>query len=146
MLKDTPYWWDTAPELPRLDYHALPAKADVVIVGSGYTGLSAARVLALRGVTAVVLEKETFGIDHQELGYIIAIKWKFPDDFAQVIRHHHESYSNNGRSSLIRLVKGANSFAHANLDPQSPEGFILEKEKGKIDREVDKIMEFLRLG
>jgi glycine/D-amino acid oxidase-like deaminating enzyme len=61
MLKDTPYWWDTAPELPRLDYHALPAKTDVVIVGSGYTGLSAARVLALRGVNVVVLEKETFG-------------------------------------------------------------------------------------
>ena len=93
-----------------------------------------------------VLEKETFGIDHQELGYIIAIKWKFPDDFAQVIRHHHENYNNNGRNSLSRLVKGANSFAHSILDPQSPEGFILEKEKGNIDREVEKIMEFLQLG
>ncbi len=61
MLKNTPYWWDTAPELPNLAIHTLPAKADVVIVGSGYTGLSAARILALRGVHVVVLEKETFG-------------------------------------------------------------------------------------
>jgi glycine/D-amino acid oxidase-like deaminating enzyme len=61
MLKDTPYWWDTAPELPKLVIHSLPSKADVVIVGSGYTGLSAARILALRGVNVVVLEKETFG-------------------------------------------------------------------------------------
>jgi glycine/D-amino acid oxidase-like deaminating enzyme len=61
MLKDIPYWWDTAPALPNLVTRSLPASADVVVIGSGYTGLSAARVLALRGVQAVVLEKETFG-------------------------------------------------------------------------------------
>jgi len=93
-----------------------------------------------------MLERESFGIDHQELGYIIAIKWKFPDDFAQVIRHHHhDGHGSDGQSSLFRLVRGANNFAHSTLDPQSPEGFILEKEKGNIDREVDKIMEFLQL-
>ena len=61
MLKDTPYWWDDAEPLPNLVTRSLPPKADVAIVGSGYTGLSAARVLALRGVNVVVLEKETFG-------------------------------------------------------------------------------------
>jgi len=61
MLKDIPYWWDTAPALPNLAIRSLPDRADVVVIGSGYTGLSAARVLALRGVSAVVLEKETFG-------------------------------------------------------------------------------------
>jgi len=61
MLKDIPYWWDTAPALPNLTIRPLPASADVVVIGSGYTGLSAARVLALRGVQVVVLEKETFG-------------------------------------------------------------------------------------
>jgi glycine/D-amino acid oxidase-like deaminating enzyme len=61
MLKDIPYWWDTAPALPKLVVSDLPSNADVVVIGSGYTGLSAARVLALRGVKVVVLEKETFG-------------------------------------------------------------------------------------
>jgi len=61
MLKDMPYWWDTAPALPNLVIRSLPASADVVVIGSGYTGLSAARILALRGVNVVVLEKETFG-------------------------------------------------------------------------------------
>ncbi len=60
-MKDIPYWWDTAPELPKLVIYSLPTKVDVVIVGSGYTGLSAARLLALRGVRVAVLEKETFG-------------------------------------------------------------------------------------
>jgi putative nucleotidyltransferase with HDIG domain len=92
------------------------------------------------------VERETFGVDHQEIGYIIAIKWKFPDDFAQVIRHHHEGNNSNGHSCLFRLVSGSNKFAHSLLDPRSPEGFVLEKEKSNIDREVDKIMEFLQLG
>lgn len=61
MLKDIPYWWDTAPALPNLATRALPSSADVVVIGSGYTGLSAARILALRGTQVVVLEKETFG-------------------------------------------------------------------------------------
>jgi glycine/D-amino acid oxidase-like deaminating enzyme len=61
MLKDIPYWWDTAPALPKLVIHELPSSADIVVIGSGYTGLSAARILALRGVKVVVLEKETFG-------------------------------------------------------------------------------------
>ena len=102
--------------------------------------------LKINGKDLAELERETFGVDHQELGYIIAIKWTFPDDFAQVIRHHHDIRSNNGSDALSRLVNGANMFARSALDPRSPEGFILEKEKGNIDQEVEKIMEFLQLG
>ena len=60
-MKETPYWWDTAPALPNLPARPLPKKADVVVIGSGYTGLAAARELAQRGVSVVVLEKETLG-------------------------------------------------------------------------------------
>ena len=61
MIKDTPYWWATAPELPGYADRPLPPRADVVVIGSGYTGLSAARSLAQRGASVVVLEKETIG-------------------------------------------------------------------------------------
>jgi glycine/D-amino acid oxidase-like deaminating enzyme len=60
-MKETPYWWDTAPTLPNLPQRPLPETADVVVVGSGYTGLAAARALTLRGASVVVLEKETLG-------------------------------------------------------------------------------------
>ena len=98
------------------------------------------------GKDTATLEKETFGIDHQELGYMIAIKWKFPDDFTRVIHYHHESPHNDKPSPLFRLVNSSNRFAHATHNPQSPEGFILEKEKETIAEEVEKIMDFLRLG
>ncbi|MBP7687673.1 MAG: FAD-binding oxidoreductase [Thermoflexales bacterium] len=61
MIKETPYWWATAPELPSYADKPLPQRADVVVIGSGYTGLSAARSLAQRGASVVVLEKETIG-------------------------------------------------------------------------------------
>jgi glycine/D-amino acid oxidase-like deaminating enzyme len=61
MLNEVPYWWDTAPALPNLMTRPWSERADVVIIGSGYTGLSAARGLAQRGANVVVLEKETFG-------------------------------------------------------------------------------------
>ena len=50
-----PYWWEAA---PRRQSTATPPKgADVVIVGSGFTGLSAALTLLRQGRSAVVLER-----------------------------------------------------------------------------------------
>jgi glycine/D-amino acid oxidase-like deaminating enzyme len=54
-MKLESFWTETAaPYQGRSD--ALPAKADVVVVGGGFTGLSAARALAQRGAQVVVLE------------------------------------------------------------------------------------------
>ena len=59
-FKTDPYWWDPAP--PDDDGDAPPPeRADVAIVGSGYTGLSAALELARGGADVVVLEAHRFG-------------------------------------------------------------------------------------
>ena len=50
-----PYWWDAAPRSQSSS--PLPKQADVVIVGSGFTGLSAALTLLCHGRSAVVLER-----------------------------------------------------------------------------------------
>ncbi len=60
-MKESPYWWDNAANLPDYSNKSLSTKADVVIIGGGYTGLSTARTLAKNGAKVVVLEKETLG-------------------------------------------------------------------------------------
>ncbi len=51
-----PYWWDAAPPV-SLPVQPVPATADVVIMGAGYTGLSAAITLARAGRGVHVFDK-----------------------------------------------------------------------------------------
>ena len=57
---DSNYWMTTV-TMPQGTPGDVPPRADVVIIGAGFTGLSAARVLARRGVNVVVLESNTIG-------------------------------------------------------------------------------------
>lgn len=54
------YWLTTA-AFPRNEPRPLPARADVAIIGAGFTGLSAARTLAKLGAKVAVLESESIG-------------------------------------------------------------------------------------
>jgi glycine/D-amino acid oxidase-like deaminating enzyme len=54
-------YWLTTVEIPAAPVQPLPESADVVVIGAGFTGLSAARSLAKRGAKVVVLESETIG-------------------------------------------------------------------------------------
>ena len=56
-----PYWHATMPALPERAGRELPDTADAVVIGGGYTGLAAARMLASSGAKVVVLEANTLG-------------------------------------------------------------------------------------
>jgi glycine/D-amino acid oxidase-like deaminating enzyme len=55
------FWQATMPALPDRRGRPLPDVADVVVIGGGYTGVSAARQLALQGASVTLLEAETLG-------------------------------------------------------------------------------------
>lgn len=59
-FKSTPYWWEAAPP-EATSPAALPSTADVVIVGAGFCGLSAAAELATAGRSTVVLDAGPLG-------------------------------------------------------------------------------------
>jgi glycine/D-amino acid oxidase-like deaminating enzyme len=59
-FRNAPYWWDGVPR-PKLPDVALPAQADAVVIGAGYTGLSAALQLARGGRKTVVLDASDAG-------------------------------------------------------------------------------------
>jgi glycine/D-amino acid oxidase-like deaminating enzyme len=60
-VKEANYWLETVAEPAEGATCSLPDKVDVAIIGGGFCGLSAARVLAQRGVRVVLLEAETLG-------------------------------------------------------------------------------------
>ena len=59
-MKTTPYWWDTATEVVQTASQPL-RDVELCIVGSGYTGLSAAITAAGRGAEVLVLDAQNPG-------------------------------------------------------------------------------------
>ena len=55
-----PYWWNSTPR-PQLDNTAVPSKTDVLVVGSGYTGLQCALQTAQAGRHTTVIDAEDLG-------------------------------------------------------------------------------------
>src|SRR5271170_2525439 len=51
----TPLWMENA-AMPPTSVRALPSRIDVLIIGAGYTGLSAARETAAAGRSTLVLD------------------------------------------------------------------------------------------
>ena len=56
MLASDPYWWDEAPPDRTDTGEPLPERSDVLVVGAGYAGLSAALTLARAGRSVLVLD------------------------------------------------------------------------------------------
>jgi glycine/D-amino acid oxidase-like deaminating enzyme len=60
-MKTTPYWADDSPRPNDLPVSILPGDVDVLVVGSGYTGLAAACELAASGLEVAVVDRGEIG-------------------------------------------------------------------------------------
>lgn len=80
-------WERTAPPAPVTAPLAGEVKADVAIIGAGFTGLSAALHLAEGGAKVVVLEavEAGFGGSGRNVGLVNAGMWVMPDELPAVL-------------------------------------------------------------
>ncbi|MFT3998283.1 MAG: FAD-binding oxidoreductase, partial [Asticcacaulis sp.] len=84
-------WAATAPIEPQTTNLRVSLRADVAIVGAGYTGLSAALNLAEAGAKAVVIEANGigFGGAGRNVGLVNAGMWVMPDELPRVLGPVH---------------------------------------------------------
>ncbi|RYE71993.1 MAG: FAD-binding oxidoreductase, partial [Hyphomicrobiales bacterium] len=84
-------WERTAPKAPETGSLAGDRTTDVVIVGAGYTGLSAALHLAEAGARVIVLEGAEigFGGSGRNVGLVNAGLWVMPDDVPKALGTVH---------------------------------------------------------
>lgn len=61
VIKSTPYWWDKSTFSQVPDQETLPREVDILIVGAGLTGLSAARTAAKAGRSVLVVDQNPPG-------------------------------------------------------------------------------------
>ena len=60
MVAAEPYWWEAAAP-PRLPPRGIERRCDVLIVGAGYTGLSAGLTLARAGRSVQIFDRQRPG-------------------------------------------------------------------------------------
>jgi ribulose 1,5-bisphosphate synthetase/thiazole synthase len=60
-MKQTPYWIDITPRPEDLSSKGTPTDVDVAIVGSGFTGFSAAIEIAKAGLSVAFLRRRPSG-------------------------------------------------------------------------------------
>jgi glycine/D-amino acid oxidase-like deaminating enzyme len=59
-FKAQPYWWDETPQ-PESKDETLPQAVDVLIIGSGYTGLNCALETSAGGMDTLVIDAQSLG-------------------------------------------------------------------------------------
>ena len=60
-MQHRPLWWDAAPRPDLAVSTQVASRTDAVVIGAGYTGISAARTLAQAGARVTVLERDALG-------------------------------------------------------------------------------------
>src|ERR1700687_2292515 len=111
-LLDAPYWWDAAP--PQTRQGPLPSSVDVLVVGSGFTGLSAALTLARGGRSVLVCDAHEigYGASTRNGGHISA---KMRRGLASIAAEHGETMA----EATWNVAKSARAYLEKLIDQEA---------------------------
>ncbi len=116
----TPLWQDnySAAAAPDAQF---PSRADAVIVGSGYTGCSAALTLARKGASVVVLETNELGhgASTRNFGYAMG-----PENRGR----YSGRYADHEVDRIVTAYSAASTYLRALIDEFGPEEVGLRRE------------------
>lgn len=74
-------------------------------------------VCETKGIPSDIFERLVAGVNHGEIGALIAEKWNFPEVIVSVIRHHHEpDLAPEATRKLTSLVYLSDMIAHYQTD------------------------------
>jgi len=121
-----PLWCAQMPAVPSYRDRPLPDEADVVVVGGGYTGMSAARQLARQGARVTVLEANELGFGASTRnGGIVHPGYKWGPD--ELTKRYGED---TGRALFRETLDGYRFLKQLILDEQIEADFI---ERGHLE-------------
>jgi putative nucleotidyltransferase with HDIG domain len=69
--------------------------------------------MSRKGLSLLDAERETFGVDHQALGEMIAQRWRFPPEVVTGIGYHHRPKQATSHQDIAAAVYVANRTATA---------------------------------
>jgi putative nucleotidyltransferase with HDIG domain len=103
-----------------------------------------------KNVPAATFEDLSAGMNHAELGALIAEKWNFPERLVAAIRYHHDpEAAPNDCKDLVDTVYLANMFCeyeNGNVNFDQIEASALENFKLTNKKQVDTLLERLSTG
>jgi putative nucleotidyltransferase with HDIG domain len=87
------------------------------------------------GITFIEAERRAIGIDHQELGEIIALRWRFPPEVVVAIGHHHSPQKAQSDRDMASIVYVANRIV-GDLDEDNKRVDTLEPAKDAFFKQL----------
>jgi HD-like signal output (HDOD) protein len=100
--------------------------------------LEDARTEGLRAPDPMVgmkAERAVLGVDHAELGALIAARWGLPDAIVQAIRHHHAPSEYGKSAQATRRIQVICDVTH--VADLVAAGLARRNETGEVELEVD---------